>query len=188
MSLVPCFLSIFLRRVVIYFPSLLRFSLVLTLAIGAFSAGCASNSGFFRVKNPFPDAASKISQWGDKNSENGKKSGSDSPSDDRLWVAESNESERPQPPSYFGQQGTGERTIKKSAVDSTPPRTPSRQSPSHQEPEAQPMPSPTAIAAPPQNPSGKPCYRCNGKGYRLNSLASDAEFVTCETCQGNGRL
>ncbi|MCB1061566.1 MAG: hypothetical protein KDN20_01435 [Verrucomicrobiae bacterium] len=172
----------------IYFSTLLRFSLVLTFAIGAFSAGCASKSGFFRVKNPFPDAASKISQWGDKKSENGKKSGRDSQSDDRLWVAESDESERPQPPSYFGQQGTGERTIKKAAVASTPPRTSPRQSANDQEPGAQPQPSAAAIAAPPQNASGKPCYRCNGKGYRLNSLASDGEFITCETCQGNGRL
>ena len=164
---------------------------LILLASASFLSGCASDSGIFRVKNPFEEESQAISNWMEHRDDPRE---TPAPEDSSRFFGP-DEDQAPSP--YFGMGGE----------PASPPARKKRRPPSAS-PSPAPVPTATATAgtasltseAPPiveETPAvmtapagpktGKPCYRCNGKGYRLSSLDSNAEFVTCDACGGTGR-
>ncbi len=120
---------------------------------------CASSSGAFRVRNPFAEEAAAISERLQDRKD---------PAPAETPVTES-------PSPYFGR-----------GQDSAIPAAPTPPSTS----DDRPVSAEPAVAVEPRRPvttGGTPCYRCNGKGYRLSGLAAGSEFVDCAACQGSGR-
>ena len=174
-------------------------SVALLLALFPCLFSCTSSKGRFRVENPFPDESQAIANW----SSNRKKAKSNPDG-----VEETDDSERvSRRNAFFGPQSREKKTASRPVRDPEPEPSPSPyygrgdhvadsgseslfpgrgRKPEEEAPET--LDSETIYAAPaPGSGDGKPCYRCNGKGYRLSSLALDAKFVTCQSCGGSGR-
>ncbi len=156
--------------------------------------GCSSSSGFFQVKNPFQDETQAVSTWMEKRKLPPEER--EQPEDRNWFGPDAEEEQAPSP--YFGRGEFATRALDAEPSGGKPNRSerPSRQesAPATPEPGPAPMvsspppPTPPANSAPPVRPGeGRPCYRCNGKGYRLDGLQAGAEFVTCDACQGSGR-
>lgn len=174
-------------------------SVALLLALFPCLFSCTSSKGRFRVENPFPDESQAIANWSSKRKE---------AKSDPERVEEMADSERSsRRNSFFGPQSGEKKTASRPLRDPEPEPAPSpyfgrgdgvadsgseslfpgnRRKPKEEARET--TDSETIYAAPePGSGDGKPCYRCNGKGYRLSSLALDAKFVTCQSCGGSGR-
>ena len=171
-------------------------------------AGCQTDPNLVRVRNPFDTEAEAIGRFFSKKpqTQNDPEHASES-----LFGPEDSDSEdtRPERPEdlYFGQGTTGLRLPSKDKKeedgktrwfgkrkktpknDNSVAATPATSS--SQQPRVEVA---TAVPDVPQSQQpttdtnqGQPCYRCNGKGYRLSSLAAGAELVDCESCGGTGR-
>lgn len=196
--------------------SLSRLCVLLTGGVTLILGGCRSSSGTFWVKNPFPEEAEAVAGWLDpaKRSDEASPRGwgfrrRQAPG------AEPAEETPASPYPYFGRgEATGTAPAETARSSSTPGRIPppplpagaagatlaaAAEAPPANDPAAAPPPaaapssppssasSPSPAVAVARSTGGKPCYQCNGKGYRLSSLAEDAEFVPCQSCGGSGR-
>lgn len=149
-----------LRRV----PRLIPLGLVISWSL-MFSAACSSSSGTFRVRNPFPEETTAISnRLKDR-------ANPDLPSE---TAPEKLADEGPSP--YFGRGDFVSRSDSKPSPPANPAPTLRDQAES----------APPSLRRP-VSTHGTPCYRCNGKGYRLSGLEAGSEFVDCDSCAGTGR-
>jgi hypothetical protein len=68
------------------------------LAFAACLSGCASDSGFFRVRNPFPDPTAAVSSWVEK------KETRETPQQEDSAYTDSAVDPTPAPSPYFGRR------------------------------------------------------------------------------------
>lgn len=135
-------------------------------------AGCSSSAGRFQVKNPFTEESQAVSSWMQHRGE--PKEHREKEDSQRFFGPD----EEAAPSPYFG-RGASETTSQMR----TGPAKPSTVSTAAES--SAPVGASPAVSSAPK--TGKPCYRCNGKGFRLSSLEADAEWVTCDDCGGTGR-
>ena len=152
----------------------------LILAIA--SVGCGSNSSFFRARNPFQDEADAIADY--KTRKRLKKPEGETPID----VPEPPREPGPRSTPYFGQSRNEDIELpflpKKDPSDKpVEPATTESLVP----PPGVPLSRKETVTAPRPATTGAVCYRCNGKGHHLSSLAADARRVECADCTGTGR-
>lgn len=196
-----------------HFPGpLIRITLAMSLAFGG--VACESKSGFFRVRNPMPEETEAVAQWLDRKNqpEEAASEELEGPGDAAYFgpVAtteapspyfgrdesdggspaapesrkKKKEKEAPAPSPYFGRGDANTSDGKLLGFLNPDKEKPPPSRPPTAESAATDLPPP---AAPPTSRTGKPCYRCNGKGFKLDTLAQGGKFVTCEDCQGSGR-